>query len=178
MEQTEESKNGNIKKRRKVGRPTIFNEEKAAKLYNLIKAGNYIETASAVAGINKDTFYEWVKYGCRLKEGRKKKNKNITPEDMQFIEFSDAVEEALAIAEARDLKRIDDAAENDWRAAAWKLERRNPQRWGVRPQGEMTLNINEKKSFKNEREFSKAVEKMMELFSENEGEENGNEGGE
>jgi hypothetical protein len=49
-------------------------------------------------------------------------------------EFSDAVERAVAEAEARDVALIARAAEKNWQAAAWRLERRAPARWGRREQ--------------------------------------------
>jgi hypothetical protein len=40
------------------------------------------------------------------------------------------MDRALAQAEIRDVLRIDKAAEKDWRAAAFRLSRRFPKRWG------------------------------------------------
>lgn len=126
-----------------AGRPDKLTEERGRRIVNLIAAGNYVETAAAACGVSKVTLYDWLKRGARAKAGK-------------FRDFSDAVAEATARAEARDLLAIDRAAaghdvvkttrkvgsdktveetttttrESDWRAAAWRLERKYPDRWG------------------------------------------------
>ncbi len=71
-----------------------------------------------MAGVSKVTLYGWLKLGAREEEG-------------PHVEFLNAVEKAQAEAEMRDLDRVDAAAEaGAWQAAAWRLERRSPQRWG------------------------------------------------
>jgi|1048.fasta_scaffold00018_10 transposase len=100
-----------------AGRPPI---ELTAELQDLIvgalKAGNYIETAAALAGIHHDTIREWVKKGRRG--------------DPRYEAFADAITQAIASAEARDLAVIGKAAGEYWQAAAWRLERRFNDRWG------------------------------------------------
>jgi hypothetical protein len=87
--------------------------------------GNYIETASAYAGITKSTLYEWMKRGAREKRGK-------------YKEFSNAVEKAMAEAEMWDVALIAQAAKENWQAAAWRLERKYPARWGRKTQHEVT----------------------------------------
>ena len=101
-----------------------LNPELQNRIITYIKAGSYIETAEAAAGICKDTLYDWLRRGANGEE--------------PFGGFSDAVQRALAEAEIRDLARIDKAAEMQWQAAAWKLERRNPRMWGRREYQELT----------------------------------------
>lgn len=83
------------------------------KVLDLIRAGNYIETAAAAAGINKKTIYSWLR--------------NVKG-------FSDKMLEAQGAAEARDVALIAKAAIEHWQAAAWRLERKNPRKWGARVQ--------------------------------------------
>jgi hypothetical protein len=47
-----------------------------------------------------------------------------------YRQFADAVDQAMAESEARDLAVILKAAEKNWTAAAWRLERRFPDRYG------------------------------------------------
>ena len=47
-----------------------------------------------------------------------------------YLEFSDAVKKGLAQGEYRDLRTILTASGSAWQAAAWRLERRFPERWG------------------------------------------------
>lgn len=116
----------------KTGRPSKINPKIQAKICDVIRAGNYIETAAAHAGIAKNTLYDWMKRGAREKEriekagGRAKVKKS----EAEYVEFSDAVEKALADAEVRDVMIIANAATSDWKAAAWRLERKFPDKWG------------------------------------------------
>lgn len=117
----------------KGGRPTKLDERTQEKIISAIKAGNYIETAAAYAGISKNTLYEWLKRGEREKQRVEKSNKaKIKKSEEIYVIFTDAVEKALAEAEMRDVLIIGKAAEKEWQAAAWRLERKFPDRWGKR----------------------------------------------
>ena len=113
------------------GRPSKINEERAAKIIRAVRAGNYIETAAALAGINKSTLYAWMKRGAaemdRLESDPKAKPRKS---ELPFLDFSNAINIALAEAENRDIEAINAAIHDDWRAAAWRLERKFPDRWG------------------------------------------------
>lgn len=96
----------------------------ATRIVGFIRAGSYVETAAAASGISKTTFYEWLK---RAASG-----------EQPFLSFAEQVEEAQAMAEMRDLALIGKAAERDWTAAAWRLERKFPDRYGTRARDELT----------------------------------------
>jgi hypothetical protein len=81
-----------------------------------LRVGAYVETAAACAGIHKDTFYEWMKKGAR----------GIAP----YAAFADAVHKAIAESESRDLATVLKASTKYWQAAAWRLERRFPEKYG------------------------------------------------
>ena len=105
----------------KVGRKTTFTEDVADRIVDLLRAGNYIETAVAAAGVARATFYDWLDRGRR--EGTAK-------DDEPFRKFRERVDHARAEGEARAVTAIMAAAAKDWRAAAWFLERQYPDRWG------------------------------------------------
>ena len=101
-----------------TGRPTKLTPEVQDKIVTALRAGNYQETAARYAGIAEPTFYEWMARG-------KSEPGSI------YSEFAEAVEKAKADAEVRDVALIDRAAaDGNWQAAAWKLERKFPNRWG------------------------------------------------
>lgn len=112
-----------------TGRPIKLNAEVQADIVKAIKAGNYLETAAAYAGINKSTLHDWLRRGEREKQSREK-GEVATEKEQIFVEFSDSVEKALAEAEVRDVYTISKAAESQWQAAAWRLERKFPKKWG------------------------------------------------
>ncbi len=106
------------KGKKRLGRPTKLTAEMQSEIVELLKAGNYIETACAVAGLHKSTFYDWMK----IADASTHKNK--------YTNFSDAVKKAQAWSEARDVAIIARHSEKYWQAAAWRLERKYPDRWG------------------------------------------------
>ena len=109
----------------KMGRPCKLTLELQNQIVDAIKAGAYVETAAAYAGVSKVTLYDWMKRR-RRDEGKK------------FVDFLNAVEKALAASEIRDVMTITKAADLHWQAAAWRLERKNPSRWGRRNHVELT----------------------------------------
>jgi len=108
-----------VRVKRHMARPSKLTPELQAKIVNAIKAGNYMETAAAYAGISKDTLYVWLRDGARAKSGKKRA-------------FSDSIKGALAESEIDDVARIRAAGEKSWQCIAWHLERRFNSRWGRR----------------------------------------------
>lgn len=113
-----------VKVNGRTGRPTRLTEELLADIVTLIQAGNYIETACAACNIGKQTWHRWLKQGAELQAA-----------DKQGIyrRFREALFQASAVSEARDVIALDRAIlSGDWRAAAWRLERKIPTKWGRR----------------------------------------------
>lgn len=97
--------------KRKRGRPSLFTEETKELLIAAIKAGNYMETAAAYAGISKSLLYKYLKLGRQAKSGK-------------LRDFVDSIDAAQAYAEVFSVNTIMKAeSSGDWRAAAWRLER-------------------------------------------------------
>jgi len=95
----------------KVGRKSKYTPAKHDKICEIIRMGNYQETAALCVGISTTTYYDWLH---------------------KFPQFADAVKRAEAEAEERDIQVIDKAAKTSWQAAAWKRERKDPEKWGRR----------------------------------------------
>jgi hypothetical protein len=90
-----------------------------------IRAGVRPEVAAVYAGVGARSYYRWVSLG-----------RGANP-DPVYVEFVEAIELALAEWEARDTLLIGEAAKSDWRAAAWRLERRLPTVYGKRERHEI-----------------------------------------
>ena len=98
-----------------MSRPTKFTTETVATVLAGIRAGLPYRLAAEAAGIHYDTFNEW-------KQGRFPRGA-----DRQLrTEFSDQLTRAQGESARRLTALISTAATNDWRAAAWLLERRFP----------------------------------------------------
>jgi hypothetical protein len=94
----------------------IFTENVVNRILLFIRTGCYVETAVRAAGVGKTTFYKWLRLGATGEE--------------PYASFTAKIEKALGTAEANAVIRITEASAHDWRAAAWKLERMFPKRYG------------------------------------------------
>lgn len=102
---------------RKKGRPTKLTDEVREHIADLIRRGNYLSVAATRAGVDRGTVRRWLRQGREARTGK-------------YFEFRRAVEEAIVFAEVNDVEIIRKAAASgDWRAAAWRLEHRYPQRY-------------------------------------------------
>ena len=99
------------------GRPTKLTPQLQADFIKALRRSLYIETAAAMVDVPRMTIYRWIKRGSRCKSGI-------------YYEFCYAVKKAIAEKEADDVDLIGKAAKKIWQAAAWRLERRHPERWG------------------------------------------------
>ena len=100
------------------GRPAKLTDAVQDKIVSAIRAGNYAETAAAYAGIAKTTYYRWMQQG---EDGRPR-----------YREFRDAIRAAESEAEVYAATVLRKAMPDDWKAAAWYLERKFQDRWGKR----------------------------------------------
>lgn len=103
---------------------TMLTPELTAKIVNLILAGNYIEVAARANGIDGKTLRKWLKLGGMG--------------DPRYAPLAEAVQDAAAKGEALDVANIAKHAQKDWRASAWRLERKHFRRWGRRDSLEIT----------------------------------------
>ena len=126
---------------KKFGRPTKLTPEVQEKIVSSIKAGNYVEVAAAYAGISKTTYYGWIRKGearaAEIERAEQEAEEYGTepividdPEGDLYYNFLNAVEQASAESEVRDMTLIGLAAARNWRAAAWRLEHKYPSRYG------------------------------------------------
>lgn len=124
---------------RKTGRPTKLNDDIQKKILDAVRAGIWLDQASALAGIAPSSLYLWADKGQRARELAELEGKELTGDDLKYAEFSDALKKARAEAEARNVMQIQNAAANGtWQASAWFLERSFPQRWGRTDRMEVT----------------------------------------
>jgi transposase len=90
-----------------------------AVLVDAVRRGNYLEAAAALAGVSKQSVYTWLKEGERFP-------------DSECGRFALEMEQAQAEFEDRMLGLIEGHAARDWTAAAWRLERKMPDKYGRR----------------------------------------------
>lgn len=101
--------------------PLKLTDEVAERIINLLKLGNYMETAAAAAGIDARTLRKWLHRGA-------------SGDEEPYASFASRCREAEASAEARHVTMLVSASREDWRAAAWILSRKHSDRWGDKVQ--------------------------------------------
>lgn len=101
--------------RQRVGRPCKLTRWLILEIVLLVKNGAHVEAAALAVGIRRATYYDW-----------KKKGESEPPHSKLHREFSDAV--AQAEAEAQAIAAV--AARTGDKGAQWWLQRRNPGQWG------------------------------------------------
>jgi hypothetical protein len=109
----------------RTGRPSTLTLQLQADFVRYLEAGNYLDVAAQLCGVSRKTVNLWERRGRRQKRGK-------------YRDFLDAVKKAEGRVETRNLLIIAKAAEKHWQAAAWWLERRNPQRWMRKERRELT----------------------------------------
>lgn len=110
-----------MSKKSNAGRKSKKTPERVERLLDNLRQGMSQASAITQAGIAKTTFYKWLK------------------EDEQFkteVETAEDFAEAVQIAQIKALGE----AKMDWRAYAWLLERRFPERWSAKRETEVTIN--------------------------------------
>lgn len=133
------------------------------RIVSSLRAGNYIEASAALAGVTKHSVYEWLKIGAQahtdVSNGRRRLT-DLRKHERDCMTFSDAVAEAQAAAEVRDVAQLAQLANGGAKVKVvttkkvdgkvteviereevlppnpqvieWRLERRFPDRWGRR----------------------------------------------
>lgn len=112
------------------GRPPKINQDIIKRIADHIEQGSYADTASALAGISRSTFHQWAKRGARAILAREE-GKEVMESEYLYVAFSDAIQKAEAQYQSTALTAITKA--KSWQAAAWRLERRFPDKYALRP---------------------------------------------
>src|SRR5262245_8011857 len=93
----------------KRGRKPLDYEHYQKDLVNVLSSGATIKDACAFVGISSTQYYDW----CH-----------------EYVEFAEALSKARASAKVACVAQIRKAAQSNWQAAAWFLERSDPTSWG------------------------------------------------
>lgn len=109
-----------------------LNKTLTKKMCKYIEEGNYITTSCKLCGLDRDTHYNWLKYG----------KKGIKP----FDEYYHAIEKAKAKAEASMLDVVTSSALEDGNVGAsqWWLARMHPDHWGRKDKVEAKVDNTQK----------------------------------
>lgn len=96
-----------------MARITKRTDERVERILEALSSGQTRRVAAACGGVSDDTLRRWI---------------------MADAELSLRVSAAESQAQLALVACIRNAADHDWRAAAWLLERRDPANWSLRQQ--------------------------------------------
>jgi hypothetical protein len=94
-----------------MARPSKLDEQRMDLICKSLEVGATYKIAAQVANVHVSTLFAWIAKGKQEETGK-------------FKEFSERIKRAEGMCAVRDLSIITRASETDWRAAAWRLERR------------------------------------------------------
>lgn len=104
-------------------------EEFIQKACSLLEEGNYVCIVCDYMNVTEPTWYKWIKFGKEA-ESKKADNKKLDETDKLCLKFLRETKKAQAKAVARNITIIQKAAPDDWKAAAWFLERTKADLYG------------------------------------------------
>ena len=103
-----------------------LDEKFVANLCQALKSGNTKRNACLLAGCSETQLYKWLR------------DKDCEVEDTLSHQFASAIKKSMAEAQNRNVVLIQKAAQTNWQASAWYLERSDPQHWGKRERHEVS----------------------------------------
>ena len=127
-----------------MSRNTKLTAATVAKVVQAIELGATYELAAKYAGIAESTFYVWMK---------------------DHPEFSEAVHAGEGKAAIVWLAKIEQAGKDDWRALAWKAERRFPKSYGKSDRVELTGKDGGAVQVDHKRDLSKLSDTDLDLLT-------------
>lgn len=120
------------------GRKLKLTDDMQKDLLVHLEAGAFVEAAAEAVGLPSSTFHRYMEIGRDCDSARKmceeegRKWKPATENDERLLEFWESVTRARASAQITAVAAVHGAKDDDWRAAAWFLERSFPKQYGKR----------------------------------------------
>lgn len=128
--------------KRPTGRPSLLTPKRFEGIVKAVADGNFAIIAAQANGVSEELFHQWMRRGREV-YGRlmmyEVDREPLIESDVLWMDFAVAVEGARAEAEVHYVGIIKTAAEEDWRPAAWWLERTRAGRYARQQRLETTI---------------------------------------
>src|SRR3972149_5380882 len=111
-----------------MGAVTLLDADVQSKIVESLRAGSPIRDACEWAGIDYDAYHSWQQRGKTYEKSLSEGGEIIDGEDV-FRQFWLETMSAKAFARVRAIGVVARAMPIDWKAAAWYLERVDPENW-------------------------------------------------
>lgn len=153
-ETTKEPPVKELSKKSNAGRETKLNKEMIAEIANYIELGFTAKDTCEAVGISQETFFRWKKQGKRDKENGIKS---------EFYEFYESIKKGKHKIKQLMLSKIVQAADENWNAAAWWVERNFPEDYSLKP--ELRQKKTKNKGKQVESDVDEIINKLNEKFN-------------
>lgn len=92
----------------RTGRPTKLTDDVQERILAAARGHQRVEVAAELAGISRETFYNWLRLAAKAKEhlARGGKMTELTALDRRCMDFSEALRQALAQAEGLAVRNV------------------------------------------------------------------------
>lgn len=97
-----------------------YSSEIVIEICKSVRAGCSHKDAAILSGVSESTYYRWLD------------PKDTTLPDIKKQEFRERIKKAELQCKAKLIRIIHKSAKTTWQSAAWLLERRYPEEYGVR----------------------------------------------
>lgn len=97
-----------------------------------IRTGIPYKYAASLSGISEASFYAYMAEADKIDKELRKAGREATASESIYLELMEAIKKANADSIKKNLKTIQSHSEKEWQAAAWLLERRDPENFGRR----------------------------------------------
>lgn len=116
-----------------MSRPTpTVDDPQVRRVIGALSAGHYLERAARLAQVGASTIHYW-KHEGKKERLRVEAGQRPSERGQKYLEILEAIERAQDQASHKAMKAIMEAAENGtWQAAAWYLERTDPDHYARR----------------------------------------------
>ena len=115
----------------------LLTDEVHDRIVATLRLGNYVEHAASYAGISRASLYNWLKKGDAARDKREA-GETLDEAEERYARFAEEVDNARATAIVRNVSIIQAAAQTNWQAAGWWLERTAPQHFSRQVRTELS----------------------------------------
>jgi transposase len=111
---------------RAIGRKPAFDKKKIQELSKYLSRGLSIKDSCQILKVHQATFFRWINDGLKLLDEQASNPRKLTEKEALVCEFCETIKKAQSSWVYDNIEIINKAAPESWQAAAWLLERRDP----------------------------------------------------
>jgi len=122
-----------------MARPSQLDEDMIKELCRYLREGTTIKTAATLAGVSESGYHRWQKRGREeIERVAESPRRSVRKSERIYVDFVKCTTRARRKAIRKRVENVRNAGEEDWRAAAWMLERMDSESWTKKQRHEVS----------------------------------------